>query len=413
MSDVPVFQVSECIEALNQHLSLVGEIVVEGEISRFDLKNGKLIFGAVKDAAGSLDFFALPYQVKNFRQFEPGMLVHLYGTAGLYKGSGKFRLLVRQLAPVGEGSLQIAFEKLKRQLEAEGLFVPERKRPLPAWPKTIGLITAPGSSAQADLLKIISARMGGLTLKTFPVSVQGREAVPTLLKAFSYINHHPSAIDVVILARGGGSLEDLAAFNSEDLCRAVFACPVPVVSAIGHEDNWSLTDFVADLRASTPSNAAELVVRDRREVLAEISASHRQIHTRLIQTLRQRQLGLEQSAALIRRRIQTLTATVSQTLAKVPVIQVSLQSLLKRYHQSLTQVLPGLHHRLTTHVTLKRERLTNLERLINSLDYRQVLARGYSITTLGGRILHDPAAVHPGDTIKSQLAKGDITSRVL
>ena len=409
----PVFQVSECIEALNQHLSLVGEIVVEGELGRLDVKNGRVLFGTLKDAVSSLDFFSMSHLVKNFRQFEPGMLVQAYGSPGLYKTSGKFRLLVNQLVPVGEGALQIAYDKLTAQLQREGLFAPERKRPLPPWPQTIGLITAVGSSAPADLLKIITARRGGLTIYTVPVNVQGREAIPSILKAFAYLNYHPSAIDLVIIARGGGSLEDLAAFNSEAVCRAVFGCPVPVMAAIGHEDNWSLCDYVADLRASTPSHAAELAVRDRLEVLREIITSHQWLHQRLIRDLKTKETTVNQATLAIRRRLHRLTATVNQTLGKIPVMAVSLQSLLHQYRQTLDHSLPQFYSRLKRDQALKQQDLIHLERLLTSLDYRVVLRRGYSITRLKtGRILKRADQVKPGAALQTQLSHGAINSIV-
>lgn len=395
MLNQPVFQVSECIEVINHHLGLLGEIVVEGEISRLDIKNGRLIFGTIKDSASSLDIFTLPYLVKNYRQFEPGMLVHVYGTPGLYKGSGKFRFYVSQMVPQGEGSLQVAYEKLKSQLESEGLFAPERKRPLPPWPKNIGLITAPGSSAQADLLKILAARMGNLHLKTLPVNVQGRDAIPTLLRAFSYINKISTcpelaeglSIDLVIMARGGGSLEDLAAFNSEEICRAVYGCHVPVISAIGHEDNWSLCDFVADVRASTPSNAAELAVRDRTEVANEITLSHQLMHDRLLRALKTCESAVNQFTALVRRRVQNVTAAINQAL-------------------------PLIHARLISDLTLKNQSLKHLERLLTSLDYRVILNRGYSITTIDGQILKSATAAKTGRRIHTQLSQGEFDSVV-
>lgn len=387
MLEKPIFQVSECIEAVNNHLSLLGEIIVEGELSRWDLKNNRLIFGALKDSASAMDIFTLPYMVKNFRQFEPGMLVRAYGSPGLYKGSGKFRFYVRDLVPVGEGALQLAFEKLKQQLGEEGLFAPERKRPLPLWPQKIGLITAPGSSAQADLLKILTARMGNLHLMTLPVNVQGREAVPSLLRAFSYVNHHPSSFDLIIMARGGGSLEDLAAFNSEEVCRAVFGSKVPVISAIGHEDNWSLCDFVADVRASTPSNAAELAVRDRQGVLSEVSSHYQLIYQRLLSHLKVKSQNLNQFAASFTRRLQNLKDNISQTL-------------------------PLIHNRLNQELTLKKQSLGHLERLLQSLDYQAVLKRGYSITTLNGQILKSAAAAKSKSVIHTQFSQGEVDSIV-
>lgn len=408
----PIFQVSEFIEAVNHHLSRLGQVEIEGELSRLDIKNGRLIFATLKDATSSLDIFSMTQMIRNLSQLEPGMLVRVTGTAGLYKGSGKFRLFASSIMPHGEGSLQLAYEKLKAQLEGEGLFALERKRPLPLWPKKIGLITASPSSAQADLIKILSSRMGGLTISTMPVNVQGRAALPSILQAFTYIQAHPFRFDLVIMARGGGSLEDLAAFNSEEICRAVFACAVPVISAIGHEDNWSLTDFVADVRASTPSNAAELAVRDRREVIQKIGQDWQLIDQRLRHRVAAYHTTIDHSHHLIRHRIQVMTATITQTIHKVPVIAQSLATLLERYHQQVDQTLPRLSVRLRSLLSMRQQELIHLERLLASLDYRQVLIRGYSITTLNGHIIKNATAVKPNDLITTQLAQGNLTSKV-
>jgi exodeoxyribonuclease VII large subunit len=387
-SDQPIFQVSELVEAINQHLSLLGEIVIEGEISRLDIKNGRLIFASVKDVQSSVDIFSLTNLVRNLRELEPGMLVHVYGTAGLYKGSGKFRVFASRIIPEGEGSLQVAFEKLKKQLENEGLFTPERKRPLPPWPKSIGLITAKNSSACADLIKILRARMPNINLKLLPVNVQGRDAAPSILLAYGYISEHPTDFDLIIMARGGGSLEDLAAFNSEEICRAMFACKVPVISAIGHEDNWSLTDYVADLRASTPSNAAELAVRDSQDVV-------RQIDT-LLETYKHR-----------------LLATLHQNLGIVDKAQAQLRRHILLYSQTITLALPLLKTRLINQIHFKKQNLEQIDRLLHALDYRQILKRGFSLTTSpDGSIIHSVDDLKIADTVKTQLAVGQFTSQL-
>lgn len=414
LTPTPIFQISEFVELLNQHLSRLGEIILEGEISRFDIKNQRLIFGSIKDATSTIDFFSLTHQLPSYHQFEPGMLVHLYGTAGLYKGSGKFRFFVNQIVPKGEGSLQIAYEKLKQQLAAEGLFAPERKRPLPPWPKKIGLITAPNSAAQADLLKVITARLGGLTLSTLPVSVQGREAIPTILRAFAYLTNHPQNFDLVIIARGGGSLEDLAAFNSEEVCRAVFACPIPVISAIGHENDWSLTDYVADLRASTPSNAAELAVKNRSEVLATLSQQSRTLHQTLHFKLRHLRHQLDLSQNQIHHRLQATTKTVSALIDRVPTLVVNTHHLLSQQQQALDLILPNLYHRLTVKLQWHQQTVAQLARLIASLHPQHLFRLGYSLTRLtNGTIIKSASQVKTGNTLVTQLHQGKVRSTVV
>ncbi len=384
----PVFQVSEFNEAVNNHLSLLGEVTIEGELSRLDVKNGRLIFASIKDKNSSLDIFSMSHLIGNFRQLEPGMLVRVVGTAGVYKGTTKFRLFANSIEPQGNGALQIAFEKLKAQLEAEGLFSVDRKRPLPEWPVQIGLITAKDSSAYFDLVKILSARMGGLQLKLLPVNVQGREAIPTILRAMQYVNKHTNEFDLVIMARGGGSLEDLQAFNSEEIARAVFSCKVPIVSAIGHEDNWSLTDYIADLRASTPSNAAELVVKDRQVVVSEIIGSLQFIKESLYY------------------RIDTVKREVNSIVAII-------QHYTVRYMQQITIMVSTIKQRMSLEAALKRQEIDQLVRLLKSLDFQETLNRGFSITkTEAGKIIKSASEVKSNDILITQLANGSIKSHV-
>jgi exodeoxyribonuclease VII large subunit len=231
--------------------------------------------------------------------------------------------------------------------------------------------------------------MSGLHLKHLPVNVQGREAVGSILKALAYVNNHPHDFDVIILARGGGSLEDLAAFNSEEICRAVFACKVPVVSAVGHEDDWSLTDLVCDVRASTPSNAAEIVVKDKREVTAEMTFLWENLKNKLHIQISVKQHDITNKHHLIRRSINTFTANVYRTLDKVPTIKSTIKN----------------------ELLLKTNDLVNLERLLTSLDYKNVLHRGYSIThTENGSILKSAHNTKVGDHLTTKLYQGEITS---
>jgi exodeoxyribonuclease VII large subunit len=413
MSLSPVFSVSECVEAVNQHLSLLGEIVIEGEISRIDVKNGRLVFTTITDPHSALDVFGLTHQIRNIRQLEPGMLVHVYGTAGLYKGSGRFRIFADQIVPHGEGALQIALEKLKSQLEAEGLFDLSHKRLLPPWPLNIGLITAAQSSAYHDVIKVLSARMGGLTIKHLPVTVQGRDAVPTLLKAFHYINTHPKELDVVILTRGGGSLEDLAAFNSEEIARAVFACKVPIVSAVGHEDDWSLTDFTADLRASTPSNAAELVVKDRHEVAQSLDLRFDRLSRLLHQQVKEHNYQVIRSLHTIKLEINRLSRQILSTITRYQQLLAQSRHQTTYLRNSIDQLGLTSKSTLSYHLKSTRQQVIQLERLLRSLDHQNILKRGFSISRLNGRIVKDAHQAKPGETLTTLLYKGQLQSKII
>jgi exodeoxyribonuclease VII large subunit len=387
----PIFQVSEFNDAVTRHLGLMGEAIVEGEISRLDIKNNRLVFITIKDTDSALDVFGLVHMIRNVRELSVGMKVRVSGTAGLYKGSGRFRLMASLVEPVGDGALSAAFEQLKKRLEAEGLFDPSHKRPLPQWTRTIGLITAQNSSAYHDVVKILSARSSGLTIKVLNVNVQGAQALSSLKSALHYCNNHSQDFDVLIMCRGGGSAEDLAAFNEESLARLVFAAKVPLVSAIGHEDNWSLVDYISDVRASTPSNAAELVVRDKQEIALEIDNLVSYWHQKLTLQLHEFQSKNQQSFLI-------------------------LSSLLKKPIQSIE----GLLNRFDTHALLIKQslqmysnRLGAQSNLLQTLSYENTLKRGYSLTlNEHGLVIKDVADISLEQKVSVKLASGSFSAQV-
>lgn len=387
----PVFQVSEFNDAVTHHLGLMGAVTVEGEISRLDIKNNRLVFVTIKDNGSALDVFGLSHMIRNARELSVGMKVHVTGTAGLYKGSGRFRLMASAIQPVGDGALSAAFEQLKKRLEAEGLFDPSHKRPLPQWPKNIGLITALESSAYHDVVKILSARSGGLTIKVLNVNVQGAQALSTLKNALAYCNRHASEFDVIILCRGGGSAEDLAAFNDEELARLVFATKVPLVAAIGHEDNWSLVDYICDVRASTPSNAAELVVRDKQEIALEIDNLLSYWHQKI--TLRLHELKHRNDQSFL----------ILNSLLIKPV--QSIEALLNRFEtQSLI-----IKQVLQTHTN----KLMSFARLLQTLSYENTLKRGFSLTRdSSGNVIKDISQISLQQQVSVKLSTGSFDAQV-
>lgn len=387
----PVFQVSEFNDAVTHHLGLMGEITVEGEISRLDIKNNRLVFVTIKDAGSALDVFGLSHMIRNARELAMGMKVRATGTAGLYKGSGRFRLMASSIEPVGDGALNAALEQLKKRFEAEGLFDPSHKRPLPQWPRNIGLITAQNSSAYHDVIKILAQRSSGLTIKVLSVNVQGAQALSSLKAALAYCNAHREDFDVLIMCRGGGSAEDLAAFNDEELARLVFATKVPLVAAIGHEDNWSLIDYICDVRASTPSNAAELVVRDKQEIALEIDNLLSYWHQKLTLRLHEFRHRNEQSLLML------------NSLLTKPVQSIKL--LLNRFE---TQELV-LKQSLQTHVN----RLMAQVRLLQSLSHENTLKRGFSLTLdEEGKVIKEIGAISLQQVVRTKLATGMFDSVV-
>lgn len=285
----PAFRVGEFIALTNQVLDGAFPLVeVEGEVASFKVNQGKFVFFDLKDETGSVGCFMMLFALRV--PLEDGMRVVVRARPKLTQW-GKFSLTVEQVRAVGEGALRRAYELLQAKLEKEGLFAPERKRPLPAMPRHIAVVSSMQSAGYADFMKIVTARWGGMQIDVAHVQVQGEAAADQMIRALDYINQQEQLPEVIVLIRGGGSADDLRAFNDERLVRAVAASRVPVLSGIGHEVDESLVDQAADVRASTPSNAAELLVPSRHDVRRGLHASIRQALGRmdhLVETARDR-----------------------------------------------------------------------------------------------------------------------------
>ena len=267
IGEVPAFTVSQAIAVFNQILdTATPTIVVTGEVANFKVNQGKWVFFDLKDDAGILNCFMA---LSNLRiAIEDGMKVSVQARPNLTKW-GKFSLTIRTIKPVGEGSIKKSFELLKKKLAAEGLFDETRKRPLPWLPQHIGVISSVDAAGYRDFVKIISSRMGGLTIDVISTQVQGAAAADQIIAAIKQFNEMANPPEVLAILRGGGSRDDLAVFDDEKLVRAVAASRIPTITGVGHEIDITLIDLVADKRASTPSNAAELLVPDRRELITQ------------------------------------------------------------------------------------------------------------------------------------------------
>ncbi len=267
ISEVPAFTVSQAIAVFNQILdTATPTIVVTGEVANFKINQGKWVFFDLKDDTGILNCFMA---LSNLRiAIEDGMKVSVQARPNLTKW-GKFSLTIRTIKPVGEGSIKKSFELLKKKLAAEGLFDEVRKRPLPWLPQHIGVISSVDAAGYRDFIKIISSRMGGLTIDVISTQVQGAAAADQIITAIKQFNEMANPPEVLAILRGGGSRDDLAVFDDEKLVRAVAASRIPTITGVGHEIDITLIDLVADKRASTPSNAAELLVPDRRELITQ------------------------------------------------------------------------------------------------------------------------------------------------
>jgi len=389
------------------------DVWVAGEISGVKLASSGHYYFTLKEQDAQLRCVCFRSTAR-YLKFKPldGVAAIARGRIDVYEVRGEYQLLVESLEPQGHGALQFAFEQLKKKLAAEGLFDPARKRRLPKFPKRIGIVTSPSGAAIRDLLNILGRRFPGLHIRVYPAQVQGEGAIEEVCRALEYFSQTRWP-EVVILARGGGSLEDLWTFNEEAVARAIAACAVPVVSAIGHETDVTIADFVADLRAPTPSAAAELVVLNRQDVLDQIGAAA----SKLRQALRYRLAdaarklhtrGMDRASSLIHRRI-------GRWLQRVDELDnaLDLRWLLARARRRLEIAQAGAAHSAQARLARAQARFRPVEAQLQPLSPLRVLERGYAIATDdSGRVLKDAAEAPPESAIQVRLARGRLKARV-
>ncbi len=395
-----VYTVSELNRSARDLLEArFGELWVKGEIS--DLKraaSGHLYF-TLKDEDGELS--AVRFRSRSpllaDTAVESGTVVLAFGKLTIYEPRGRYQFVATLIQPVSTGALRLAFDRLKEKLQKEGLFAPEHKLPIPAFPDRIGVITSPSGAAIRDVVSILERRWPSVAVVLFPSSVQGDAAPAELRDAVERavrFSHDVATLDTLIIGRGGGSAEDLAAFNDEALARAIFDCPIPIVSAVGHEIDFSIADFVADLRAPTPSSAAELAVPNRAEVVARLDGAASRT-TRAIDSA-------------LRARRSSLRSHLRGYLFRVP--QRRLETLEQRLDLQLSAAVRGI----TNVWTARRRAASHAEEVLRLSNPELPLRRGYSLTFAAGssRPLRDAACVSEGDEIETRLAAGRLTSRV-
>ncbi len=431
-----VWTVSELVGAVNAVLAdAFGEVWIEGEVTGVTVSGRGHLYFTLKDGTAALDAVMWASRAGRLRfEVEDGLAVLARGELTVYPQRGRFQLVVAELEPRGQGALQLAFEQLKRKLAAEGLFDEGRKRPLPALPQRVGIVTSLAGAALRDMLKILR-RFPHLEVVVAPAAVQGEGAAAEIAEALTRLGRS-GLVDVVIVGRGGGSLEDLWAFNEEPVARAIAACPVPVISGVGHQVDFTIADLVADVRAATPTHAAEIVVaRLEAQVRREAEARRRLARAvaRRLEVARARLAGLTGSAGLARvphrvrllaqrlRRAERLAPLVRRALERSRARLAAAEAVLRRVP---AEIAAGAERRLlgarqrqlqaAARRALERAcaRLEAAERGLRHLSPRAVLRRGYSITTLEGdpRPLRDPAAVRPGQALRSILAGGELRS---
>jgi exodeoxyribonuclease VII large subunit len=414
------------------------DVWVEGEISNFRPAPSGHIYFTLKDADAQLPVVLFRRQALLLRfRAEDGLHVLVRGRVSVYEQRGQMQLVAETMEPVGAGSLQLAFEQLKERLKAEGLFDAGRKRPLPAFPRTAAIVTSPTGAVIRDFLNIVSRRHSGLNVLLYPVSVQGDSAPAEIEAALTDLNQSNLA-DVIVLARGGGSLEDLAAFNSERVARAIASSELPVVSAVGHETDFTIADFVADLRAPTPSAAAELITEAQHNIAEYLVAqSHRLERAARFQLLHARQRLADLAFDRAESRVSTQLLRHAQRLDDLAFRQESALIEQLRQRQSRVAELTAaiLRHDPRRALAQAREQLLALrnrldraiERLIHSsaaslsaldaqlhsLSPLAVLDRGYALVlSPEGALIRSTIQLAPGDIVTTRLADGGFTSRI-
>ncbi|MGH7374599.1 MAG: exodeoxyribonuclease VII large subunit [Candidatus Rokuibacteriota bacterium] len=412
---------------------------VEGEISNLRTPSSGHAYFTLKDDGAQLRCVLFRGRGRRVAfQPEDGMQVLAFGGLDVYIARGEYQLVVELLEPKGVGALQLAFEQLKRRLEAEGLFDAARKRALPSFPRTIGIVTSPTGAAVRDMLHVIGRRFADLRILITPVRVQGEEAPGEIVGALRDLQEI-AELDVVIVGRGGGSIEDLWAFNDERVARAIAACRVPVISAVGHETDFTIADFVADLRAPTPSAAAELVVQEKLQVaralvdlyegLKQAMAGRLDRERERVASLAKRRVLTDAARALrdLHRRLDDLTARLSLGVRGSQRRVAHRLSLARNALRSLnpvariangTALLSQLRGRLASaagnRVKASRHRFDAAVGQLDSLSPLAVLGRGYSLTRLlpSGAIVRSAAQTRPGDAIEILLHQGALDARV-
>lgn len=379
MNNAPL-TVSEFINVTNDLLACNFEtVLITGEVASFKVNQGKWVFFDIKDEEASVSCFMPVWQLKV--PLEDGMKVTVRGVPKLTKW-GKFSLTVNAVQPVGKGSIKKAFELLKKKLAAEGLFDPAKKRPLPRDLTRLGVISSTQAAGYADFIKILNARWGGISIQVAHTQVQGMDAAAQIVRALKYFNER-GEMQVIAILRGGGSADDLSCFNDEELTRAIAASKIPVITGIGHEVDESLADLAADVRASTPSNAAEMLVRDRKVESEKVKRA----------VIRAQQFALQQ--------IEFARNENAEKMQKISrgVVMKFIEPMLGDVRQKMDNALGKIQQELG----LKEANLKNQIRLIEALNPEKVLRQGYAI--LAGKM-------SPGSVVKITTYRQEIEAEI-
>jgi exodeoxyribonuclease VII large subunit len=416
-----VFTVSELTRSIRGTLETkFGLVWVEGEISNYKLHPSGHQYFTLKDQRAQISCVIWRDTMLTPRQRPTdGAQVQVYGTVTVFEARGQYQLNVQILQPRGVGLLQAKFEALKRKLEAEGLFAPERKRPLPKFPRRIGIVTSSSGAAIRDMLNVLRRRAPWLHILINPVRVQGTGAAQEIARAIRELaisNEQFAPVDLIVLTRGGGSIEDLWEFNEEIVARAIFHSAVPIVSAVGHEIDFTICDFVADLRAPTPSAAGELIVPDIIDIQRQIDRCARSLGHQLLNRVRDAQQRLDHTRETLQRCLvhqvdgykRGLVHALGVLQARNPVRELIMRR--NRFvdvHRRLGACPPQL-------LQQARNRFQHIEKMLRVLGPEATLHRGYSITTdASGKLIRSVSAVRSKMKVRTRVSDGEFGSETL
>ena len=387
-----VTQINEYLKMLLDGDRVLGDVLVRGEISNFKPAPSGHWYFTLKDPTGQLKS-AMWRSYASRMRFLPkdGDRVIAHGRVSVYEASGQYQLYVDELIPDGAGSLAMQFEQIKARLAAEGLFDRERKKPLPPMPMRIGVITSPTGAAVHDVMNILGRRFPLAQMILFPSQVQGADAPPQLMAGLQFFSE-VLPVDVIILGRGGGSAEDLWAFNDESLCRAVAACPIPVISAVGHESDFTICDFVADERAPTPSAAAELAVPDSGELIRRLQGSARRMSVLLSQKIEREKKTLK-------------TLSASRVFAHP-------EYLLDSYRMRLADREEALERAMRQAIAQKQQNVRTAAQRLEALSPLSVLSRGYAAVSRDDETVLFAKDLQAGDRITIRFSDGSVRAEI-
>ena len=394
--DKRIFSVSEItghIKNLLEGDKELGDFYLRGEISAPKQYSSGHLYFTLKDEKSQINCVLFKRSCENLRfNLEHGMKVIIRGNIDVYEPYGKYSVIVEEIQPDGIGALNLAFIQLKDKLEKQGLFLEKHKKQLPKFPKTMGLITSLSGAVMHDVLNVLKRRYPLVKVLIAPTTVQGKEASNSIVNSIELLNQKDYKVDVIILARGGGSLEDLWCFNEESVARAIFQSKIPLISAVGHETDFTIADFVADYRAPTPSVAAEKAVPDINELKKSINNFNERILNAIINLIKSDKSLLSQ-------------------IANRPIFKRPLEAI-HIYYQNIDNLEYMLKTKISQNMVLKRKRLEILESRLSALNPRAILERGYSIVMKDNKVLRSASEIKIDNNINVILYKGEIEAKV-